>query len=1522
MPASRTPQAVRRFDFSKYGILVILLIIFVGLFIIRGCQGDPSATETAADISTPVPTYTAQVTVLRPVLISPEPGAVVEAGVVELAGTGTPGSILQILLDDVEDGTTEVMADRSWSYALEMSEPGPHDVVVQLLDSNSQVLSQAQPLTLSVLMPVVEIISPQMDLTLLEQELETGDLRLSGSGEPGLIVEILLDGEPLDSTQVEDDGSWELTTRLESPGDYSLSLQTLNQDGEVVSTATAVAVAVNAAVAPTFAITSTTAPLVSDVTATTEPQVAATSAPTATAVVEAPVVAISTTIDFNNIAAVGDDGELNLTGRGQPGTQVAILVDGVLAGMAAVDTDGLWSFATRLSEAGSHEIDVRASADQIDGEADSSPIVVMVPTAVPEPTDTPQPTATHTPAPTATATPTPIPLTLNALDLAGRQALVGDLKLGGSGQPGSLVQIVINGAVADTVEIDEAGDWASTLRLEQGGLYTVFGQTIDDAGRAQVLSLPMLLMVANPTATPTDTPEPTATDTATPTETPEPTATDTSTPTDTPEPAATDTATPTDTPEPTATDTATPTDTPEPTATDTATPTDTPEPTATDTATPTETPEPTATDTATPTDTPQPTATDTATPTDTPEPTATDTATPTETPEPTATDTATPTETPEPTATDTATPTDTPEPTATPRLLSLALPDLTGRRLEPGQVTVEGEGVLGDQVQIVVNGAVVEALNVASDGRWATSIALTEPGGYAISAREIDEAGDVTGLSLPIFAVVGRSLATPTSTVTNTPIPTPTPIPTLTPTATATFTPMPTAIPTPTPTATATSTPSPTPIPLSVSAPGLSGRQIMPGDLDLSGSAQPGTQVQVVVNGSAVETVEANARGAWASRVSLSQPGVYTILGQALSEGGEPQSLSLPLFVVVGSPTAIPTPTPMPTPTPTMTNTPIPTPTVTATATNTPSPTATPAPLTLGAPELGGRQMVAGDLVLGGTGQPNRTIQIVVNGAVVDSVEIDDAGKWSSSISLLQPGVYTVLGQALSDAGEAEALSLPLLVVVVSPTATPAPTPAPTPTSTATATAIPTPTATATATNTPTPAPTPAPLTMRASELTGRQMIVGDLSLSGTGQPGSEVQIMANGAIVETISVDDMGNWTSVVTLPQPGLYTLVAQHVDEAGTVESLSLPLIVVAVSPTATSTPVPTPTSTFTPSPIPTATPTATATSAPSPTPTATSVPLSLSAPELSGRQMVAGDLSLSGAGEPGSEVQIIANGARVDTIAVDETGDWSSTLTLSQPGLYTLVAQNVNETGSVESLSLPLLVVVVSPTATPTSTQTATHTPSPTATATHTATATNTPTATATPSPTATATHTPSPTATATYTPSPTPTRAALTLGAVDLATRQTLPGDTIRVAGSGEVGETVQIVANGDVVTSTTVGADGRWSTSIVLEMPGAYAIMAQTVASDGRVTGWSVPMFMVVEQPPTPTAMPEEEATAEPVEAEPEGPASVEPGEVPADLPETGLSLRGGAPVQLVLLLVGLLLGAAVAIDRRRQHNK
>ncbi len=319
-----------------------------------------------------------------------------------------------------------------------------------------------------------------------------------------------------------------------------------------------------------------------------------------------------------------------------------------------------------------------------------------------------------------------------------------------------------------------------------------------------------------PSATPTNTPTPSATNT--PTFTPTNTATATATKTATMTPTNTATATATNTPTNTATATATNTATFTPTNTATATATNTPTKTATATATntPTNTATATATNTATftPTNTATATATNTATFTPTNTATATATNTPTFTPTNTATATATntPTFTPTNTATATATNTPTFTPTNTSTATATNTPTFTPTNTATATATATFTPT-NTATATATNTPTFTPTNTATATATNTATFTPTNTATATATNTPTNTATATATNTPTNTATATATNTATFTPTNTATATATNTPTFTPTNTATATATNTAtfMPTNTATATATNTPTFTP---------------------------------------------------------------------------------------------------------------------------------------------------------------------------------------------------------------------------------------------------------------------------------------------------------------------------------------------------------------------------------------------------------------------------------------------------------------------------------------------------------------------------------------------------------------------------------------------------------------------------------------------------------------------------------------------------------------------------------------
>jgi len=152
-----------------------------------------------------------------------------------------------------------------------------------------------------------------------------------------------------------------------------------------------------------------------------------------------------------------------------------------------------------------------------------------LPTASPTTTATPRPTHTATAAPTPTATipleptATPRPPVIDTTTLTAT-LVSGQLRLQGTGQPTTTLQILLDGELVGVTTVDATGRWQLPLLLEQPGAHQI---QVRPLGLTGVPTAAVDLVIATPTATtPPRSTEP-ADETAT--HTPEPTATATPT---------------------------------------------------------------------------------------------------------------------------------------------------------------------------------------------------------------------------------------------------------------------------------------------------------------------------------------------------------------------------------------------------------------------------------------------------------------------------------------------------------------------------------------------------------------------------------------------------------------------------------------------------------------------------------------------------------------------------------------------------------------------------------------------------------------------------------------------------------------------------------------------------------------------------------------------------------------------------------------------------------------------------------
>jgi large repetitive protein len=436
----RTAEQVKKFDIFKgitLGILVVLL--FLAWIFFRPVESPSASTEapTVEQVAAITPAATepesdtetgAEVKIAAPTL--DQPSGELTPGSVTLSGTGEPGSEVEVVVEGKPVGKATVGNDGKWSFGADLPASGDYQVNVQNVDASGNVLAASEAVVVKVAEVATEEAAPASAATapaldLPSGELPAGNVNLTGTGEPGTEVQIVVDGEPVGRVTVDSEGKWSFPFELPDSGDYDISVQSLDASGAVVAASQAVAVKVSEATA------GLTVP----------------------------------TIDLPSEGfPVGD---ITLTGMGEPGSEVQVVVDGQPAGKVMVDSAGKWSLPFELLNLGDHEISVQSVDASGEVLAASEVAVVQVTEAASE-------------AEPAMTAPT--------LDMPSDELTVGEVTLTGTGEPGSGVEVVVDGKPMGTATVDSNGKWSLPTELTEPGDYEISVQSVDANGQVLAAS--------------------------------------------------------------------------------------------------------------------------------------------------------------------------------------------------------------------------------------------------------------------------------------------------------------------------------------------------------------------------------------------------------------------------------------------------------------------------------------------------------------------------------------------------------------------------------------------------------------------------------------------------------------------------------------------------------------------------------------------------------------------------------------------------------------------------------------------------------------------------------------------------------------------------------------------------------------------------------------------------------------------------------------------------------------------------
>ncbi len=227
-------------------------------------------------------------------------------------GTGEPGATVELLANgEVLDRTT-VDADGNWTFNGDYNfAPGDVDFAARMIGSDGADLGNITGAAATIPdLNVAELVAPTFALTGNDAVLEGDEITFSGTAAPNAEVEILVDGEVVDTVSADSDGNFTYSTTSLAAGDYTLSARTV--DGGLEADAVALSVGAMAAA----------------------PQI--------------------TRVFGGNSA----DTPIEFSGSAEADREVELFVDGESIGTTTTDADGNFTLSASIA-AGDHAVAVR-----------------------------------------------------------------------------------------------------------------------------------------------------------------------------------------------------------------------------------------------------------------------------------------------------------------------------------------------------------------------------------------------------------------------------------------------------------------------------------------------------------------------------------------------------------------------------------------------------------------------------------------------------------------------------------------------------------------------------------------------------------------------------------------------------------------------------------------------------------------------------------------------------------------------------------------------------------------------------------------------------------------------------------------------------------------------------------------------------------------------------------------------------------------------------------------------------------
>ncbi|WP_461472475.1 Ig-like domain-containing protein [Microbacterium sp. HJ5] len=370
----------------------------------------PDSNTVAFTVDTTAP--------VAPIITAPVDGSSVNDPTPDIEGTAEANSTVTVRIDGAAVGQAPVDGGGNWIFTPTVPlADGPHSVVATATDAagNTSGDSNTVDFTVDTVTPVAPVITAPADGS------STNDTTpdIVGTAEPGSTVEVFIDGSPVGTTPADPTtGAWtlELTTPL-TEGLHSAVATATDTAGNTSGDSNTV----------TFTIDKTD-PI-------------------------PPV--ITTPVD----GTITNDSTPEIAGFAEPNTTVTVIVDGITLGTAPVNGAGAWTFTPLAPlDEGPHSATATATdaAGNVSGAA--TPVGFIVDTVAP-----------------------PAPVITSPAD--GSRTNDTTPSIVGTAEPLSEVEVFIDGVSVGTTPADGDGDWVLPLTTPLAeGPHTASATATDAAG--------------------------------------------------------------------------------------------------------------------------------------------------------------------------------------------------------------------------------------------------------------------------------------------------------------------------------------------------------------------------------------------------------------------------------------------------------------------------------------------------------------------------------------------------------------------------------------------------------------------------------------------------------------------------------------------------------------------------------------------------------------------------------------------------------------------------------------------------------------------------------------------------------------------------------------------------------------------------------------------------------------------------------------------------------------------------------